>query len=108
MLDDLSIFLLHVINQIPKCDNQYSIMRFMGKASLLPDMIFGTLHSLVNNEYLEISKAHRGVEYYRVTFKGKMWLRNNYDLKSTSEYANTIDTTGFFSKILLEIENASS
>jgi len=108
MLDNLSIFLLHVIHRIPRLESQYTIMRFMGKAALLPDIIFGNLQSLVNDGFLEITKIEYGVKYYEITFKGKDWLDRHYSLKEISEYVDTIDSSGFFSKILVDLENSKS
>ena len=94
-----------MIDKIGRLESQYSIIRFMSKAQLLPTTIFGTLSSLVEEDYLHITKIEYGVNFYKVTSKGKDYLDKNFNSKTICEYADTIDPTGFFSNILLQIEN---
>jgi DNA-binding PadR family transcriptional regulator len=94
-----------MIDKIARLESQYAIMRFMGKAALLPHTIFNALQSLVDGEYLAITKIDYGVNYYKVTEKGKEYLNRNYDLRVMCEYVDTIDDSQFFSKILQQLEN---
>ncbi|HWJ26516.1 MAG TPA: hypothetical protein VNS32_08230 [Flavisolibacter sp.] len=99
-LDELSIFVLHLMDKVKAFDNQYTLIRVFGKAELLPGRIFRTLDYLVDCNLLEIAKIMYTVKYYRLTQKGKSTLAENYDAEGMRNFVNTIDKTGYYENLL--------
>lgn len=104
-MNNLSFFILYILCHIKSSRNQYRLIRFFGKASILPDMVFKALNELEGEGYIEVVDVKYTVKHYDLTSKGESYLSQNYNFENICSFVNSIDESGFYEEILTNIKN---
>jgi len=105
---ELKILILQLIAKHPTISNDYSLIRYFGKSSVLPDKLKIAKQEMVDQGLIFVAKEQSTVKYFEATKKG--WeLLDSYNLvEYLSTYALEIDKSGFILKMTRQLEEVNN
>ena len=104
---ELKILILQLIAKHTTINNDYSLIRYFGKSSVLPDKLIMAKQEMVEQCLIFIDKVHSTVKYFAPTNKGLELLEGYNLVQYLSSYALEIDKSGFILKMIRLLEEAN-
>jgi hypothetical protein len=105
---ELKILILQLIAKHPTINNDYSLIRYLGKSSVLPDKLRMAKQEMVDQGLISVVQEQSTVKHFEATNKG-LELLDSYNLIDyLSEYALEIDKSEFILKIIRQLEEINN
>ena len=105
---ELKILILQLIAKHPTINNDYSLIRYFGKSSVLPYKLKMAKQEMVEQGLIFIAKEQSTVKYFKATNKG-LELLDSYNLVDyLTTYALEIDKSGFILKMTRLLEEVNN
>lgn len=104
---ELKILILQLIAKHPTINNDYSLIRYFAKSSVLPDKLSVAKQEMVDQDLIFVAKEKKTVKYFEATNKG-LELLDSYNLVDyLSRCALEIDKSGFILKMTRLLEEVN-
>jgi hypothetical protein len=71
----LLILILQLIGKHPTLNNDYVLMRYFAKSSILPDKLIEAKRNLITDGFIIVKDTQSTVRYFEITEKGKQLLK---------------------------------
>jgi DNA-binding PadR family transcriptional regulator len=105
---ELRILILQLIAKHPTLKDDYSLMRYFAKSSVMPDKLISAKADMVDQDLIFVKEVKNTVKYYEITKKG-LQLLDSYDLEDyLRPFALEIDKSGYILKIIRLVEDKTS